>query len=577
MATPLESPLITKEAWAKQYPPNYAGPYKVHAILAQENSLDQKIKTCLNQNGTLLFVPDPSFYNLTPLMIAVMRHRTQFIERLSKQGITACDTFGWTALHHAYLASDALAVVLLKLGADKSRLNAMGATPLMIKNLIDKTPTNRAVSQTYFKNRCIGLLTSEELKSTFSLESFRAYSYYSRATISHLWQGNSFSVPPFLTKAFTSYVDKPSYLIIDESHESPCYSLFAGASLPVGSVVGELCGEVDYSHDSLTLTTLFSSPSATKAFLFPPYDMSKMGGVARFLNNGWPNCLFMKNFVLEGSPKTLILTGVPINKDEELFVDYGWAQPDKCFSSQKLIGRENMEGFFSRDFSYLSSLFQKNCKMIEGTSQKEKDPKKILPNILFNVCFLFPLNNPRALFHLHFSDRVSAKAWYDILKRQNPAPLLPWFESDPVAGFWTLILLKTLLNFENALDTQHPERRKILHAWLLKELERGTLHEILEAIDLLSQDFNTPLNELASRLNPKQWITSRRNPLGLERGANIIDQILDEIPGKEKKESTIKSILSDLRKRWLPYKQDLIEKLERLTSTSSSQSSSSNQ
>lgn len=461
-----------------------------HFLLA----LDQKEESLcdyMNKKIALLTAKDDKYYNLTPLMIAVMKGRTVPLDKLLtfdnvKAAINEQDQFGWSALHHAALGSQAVFDRLVAHGADRNLRTRLGATADDLKALISLDSEGSSI-----KNVTI----PPEAK----LSHYRDLPYFGPHSYKDLWQLQRDPLDKTMGEIQNGSLKLPPLKFTVVKMPEGYYGLTTDQEIGPRRVIGAYAGEFYQTKKKEYRPFLeVFSPECKKAtaYLFQRINAREMGNATRFINCGFPN-LAPGAAHFPGVEQPILFAIETIKKGECLYFDYGCDAADIIFGPQIIYNKEKMHAFFKPG---LNALLKKLAKFSEDRSFDYEF-------VRFTTFLFFPLNNPIALLHLHYAEIVSAKVWLKCLwESQNHTAVDIWARGHGREA----LNLKALLTRVVLCEHRMPKNLlPVNKQFFRKHLESLTLMKFSKALELMEKSFGE--EGILQQLETYDWTQDEAN------------------------------------------------------------------
>lgn len=510
---------------------------------------------------TKLYSADPDTFNLTPLMIAVMKAKSLVVDHLLKvaketnhlsQSLNAKDEFGWTPLHHAALTSDAIYQMLSSHGASKTALNCGNGTAEDIKNLVSHdVPSPSASKITVFQDngQATPLLNiaKENIKSILGISEYRDFNYFSRKEYKHLWK--AFKSDDCSDSLFyTQFLENPPLLGIRQCKElkgitESSKELIAMENLPAGRVVLPFSGVIDHNPKTPkpeTFASCYNGYSIETAYQREKLFSHERSNALIYANFGFPNLIHMK--VLAGGMKCGLFLSAGIRKGEPLLWDYGPAMPWLTYGKMHIFAKETMREFFKNGLQY-----------ILNTLKTIRSENPLIASII-NARLRFPLSAPAAVLDLHFNRLVSANDWHEHLRCEINSPILQWVSLNPFETIHLRCLLKSVITLEAAID-DNTNLRNLISTWVLKNNGQLSIMQILKIFENIklqiktssSIDWKVFLTEQEILIAHYDWNQDPNPTIGIEAAKNAMIEFYENLTHTEREATLNYNVVSLLK------------------------------
>jgi len=269
------APILTQEEWEALYPkeqyPGKGKRFTLHFLLAlnqPEETIVKYISDLKKDHFQKLTLADPDCEGLTPLHIAAMKAHTAVVRALLarpevRQMIDQRDRYGWTALHHALIASQEIFDLLVANGADPMAATASRGNIEDLRMLTGRVSPSACNSNVLIMKEGnavpLSSLMPQELNSATGLQQCCAQLLFIPESYKQLWQQEikiDISKSPFLAiidknqqNLWEQLSTDPVNLIVDECRELKGkvplpLELRSLDCIPMGRPIGEYAGVV---------------------------------------------------------------------------------------------------------------------------------------------------------------------------------------------------------------------------------------------------------------------------------------------------------------------------------------------
>lgn len=466
--------------------------YTLHFLIA----LDQPVKTVADYIEKTLRPKYPfrlnlgfSEHRLTPLHIAVIKGKLEYVELLIKESsvnVDEVDAYGWTPLHHAALLTDHLVIAkaLINKKADEAKKTSLRATWKDLRRLAGFEATRAPSANSLYYQREDGQIEnvssmSETLMKQIGLKGITDELMFPRSELLVLWtdrppQGEYYLFTTAL-KSYELFLKSSPKLLIQPDPSLPKddsnLGLWTLQDLKRGEAIGTYSGQL--------LPTLDRPRSLEEAILIKPkfddfYNFTnsthaifprEQGNASRYMDDGFPNMTFTLLPVQENRFLAITLEDIP--KGSRLTWNYKLVLYLK-WGHYRILRKKEMEDFFKKmspqnalqllmkDFHFLRKQIPLEGKTLStGTLSIYAEHE----NLKEKLRYLY--HTPAAGIYLSLKQIVSAKEWLELPK-------------EPVVG-------------QNVLQVSPSSRQHytwiIQTYWILSEFE-----ELLKSIDQVNKD-----------------------------------------------------------------------------------------
>lgn len=596
------SPIFTQQEWEAYYPlkaymtkTEHVRSFTLHYLLVLEKNESSLLEYIKKAKIEKLTVKDLACFNLSPIHIAVMRTNLAAIDAIFKrikqlEPLNPCletpDIFGFRPVHHALLCSEEIFKWLIAQGANQSAKTVSGATLKNLQALIGRV--RAAKSLDYLELKVQGASSALPIEKRLELATgvlvYTDCPIYPPSQYGKLWRKALPSESDrlddwsqkLLKTLYNEWKSSPPQLIVAECRElkgkTPFhFGLFAGQPIKKGRIVTTAPGLIQPQTPPKTAFTDWFLPSnESDRFLIGENQTEKVAGGGRFANCGWPNCVMIKIEIAEGASHHLLIALEDIPEGAPILWSYGFESIALSFGEQILIGKENMEAYFSQG---LKARIQEIKSFSQDAGQSfllyaEKLPMQYIVNLHgLNARFMFPLSSPKALLDLHFSHKVYAKQWMDLFL--NPELMIIKNCLDQMPGpFFTLkSILRRILEFDAAFQN-YPKARKIASKWILNQLDNLSIMQLLKGMQLASKDIALLLEKgdaffQGLKLETYDWIKDEAAPLSLnQRRLDIYEEHRSSAEPKSKLIASFNASLAQMKDVGIDQKSESYATLE---------------
>ena len=570
--TLFNSTIFTQEDWDALYPetslemiprPKKINDLILHYLIAQDED-DTTIVTQIGQladrNPKHLMLSDIDSFNLTPLIIAVMKNRIVIVrslmlhlkaKKILQEALDQTDLFGWTPLHHSLITSKDTCQMILKVGGNRyiQTKNAGSVDDIAELVRLESTPPiNKVYYQTTDdKQIAIQDMSKEEVRQHLGLKGFRELPYLPKnhMILKCFWmQVNSGEVNEtdvnIVQNLFLNYLNGymvNSYVLREIKTDTPNLKqleLSAGENIPYGDVIGELGGVIsqttntfvsfsDYFEDKLTSDNIYGLNS------------KKFANHLKFAQQGFPNTIILYTYMSGFLQSIVVAVGhnrkvKHIPKGDVILINWGYnctKNVKRAFDEPCTIrGRDSMRNWF-RDRKL--SLLIKEIKEIrtKWCEKKSQDHLDFLKIINYEAKILFPLNFPVALLDLHFSGVMSITEWKDQFNDNDKIdePFLQWHKNFIMISYRIDLLFEIVEKMDKSLNAD-PKLKKLIEKWFLVHLEKMSLMKLTKAMNVIYVEMQKGLlkaelwsdhsEEIIEELKDYDWKTDLDHPLALK-------------------------------------------------------------
>lgn len=534
--------ILTEEQWNRLYPRAEYG-NTVHGkshILHYLGALKQPLAVAegfLNGKDKVLVVSrlkkvDETNYNLTPLMVAVMRGQLELARYLlDKANETGClkdclnqkDVYDFTALHHATLSAPSFVTNLLEIGADLEAKTHTGYTYKQLQWLTnpDVPAPSARTTQWEVKGelRYVSELTEQERESLgFDYRDGRLYS--GQEALCALWRQEPVK---FDGDIYLAGVEKwkkcPPQLQVRSCPEIGKHQmgLFAGELISFGDILGPYGSQWIPNNPPSTIeerTDRYWDGDSHNFTMSRHFDGESVRNGIPMMNVGFPNTQWRQMDLGEGVVDTLVAIDT-IKPGEELLGTYG-PHHDIVWCEQRLLGKDRMEAFFAKGLSFIVDEIRGLLarKTLNKASQRRLQ--------VFKEGVYYALSAPKALMHLHFKGIVRAKEWLAYLSEtliEKNGRYNPWwdsFQGDANARDTFYVVLKVIDDLQTQMEGMPQEQFKGISEWFLNALDNYHVFELTKAM----QDVETSLGQgafsldsVSAGLDDYNWLEDAKSPL----------------------------------------------------------------
>lgn len=180
---------------------------------------------------------------------------------------------------------------------------------------------------------------------------------------------------------------------------------------------------------------------------------------------------------------------------------------------------------------------------------------------------MFPLSSPKALLDLHFSHKVYAKQWMDLLLNPELMIIKNCLSQMPGPFFTLKSILKRILEFDAAFQN-YPKAKKIASKWILNHLDNLSIMQLLKGMQLASKDIALLLEKgeaffTQSKLETYDWIKDEAAPLSLnQRRLDIYEEHRSSAEPKSKLIASFNANLAQMNDVGIDQKSEAYTTLE---------------
>jgi len=493
--------------------------------------------------------PDGKNHGLTPLMIATISRQYDLAQAIlmhsedPRELANQPDSYGWTALHHATLwqsvtESSEFPDLLRQYGANPNQQNRIGATPDDLLALTSGQTRHHSASSVWWheppeKDRLLSRLTPEELQQKTGLLAYCDDPLYSSRRWKKLWQQHpptpkALSELEQMTRAsYGRWKQRPPKLTVIANAGPQGPTLIARRHIPAGTVIGEVSGVLIEPPSDILLPAL---EKQIPLEINTPYrshhrDMKYHGNVTRWCQCGFPNAVIQKIPYHTGSSRFVLVAGEQIQLHAPIFYDH--RSFGKGCQPPELLGYDQMGQFFQGDLDDLLTKFIKLENDLDVCSGPEDRESLLWQRELLRSRCLFPITNPIALLHLHFTHTFPAKNWERLFRNHPIIFIKKFIHTHPEKWAFGYHVIRCILNYEEALSTSTKLKREFIAPWIVSLIGRFSLMQILKALDLipdtidqeegLSRNWENISQQIEQKLQVYDWIKDKEGPMGFKR------------------------------------------------------------
>ncbi|MBA2367691.1 MAG: ankyrin repeat domain-containing protein [Candidatus Protochlamydia sp.] len=548
--------LLTQDQWEELYPRssyNERKDFALHFLIAMEQpTLTNYTQTLKEKNPARLIQADPQNYDLTPLHLAAMKGRLAVAEILLKTCATDCDrkkmintpdALGWTPLHHAAVTSASLFQYFILLGGDPSKKTTKRGDCEDLRELTGRLGNIRSSETLFVKNSENGKLSLlSDLTETAKEKIFGKNFIFTDSPLFlkkhfvQLWINDGSNQYEgdyaLISKQYEAFRSKRVPLLIDQCEELRDFSLRildckAKETIFSGSVITEYSGinqEEAFCKsfvDAFTEKEIFSSE-----YLFENINGRNWGNEARFINAGFPNAIFISTN-LRGCKRHVLFALRDIQPGESILWDYGIKMFHLSFGKSKLLGKNEMLSYYQNNNNNFFELFNNSLK----NYSKNKTIENFIKLIKSQSSLTYVLNSPASLLYLHFSESVKYSVWENAFNTEYHCK--GWRQINSAEFYYLKCIFETLGKLENICIND--EINKIINQWVLKQIEKQSVINIMKGLDLLCErgEGVTPhelklklsgfLIEINEFLKGYDWKMDSNHTFSLERRAKLLE------------------------------------------------------
>jgi hypothetical protein len=436
---------------------------------------------------------DAAAHRFTPLHLAVLMGREgiakALLGRLSGEQINACDDKGWTPLHHAAVFSHSLFQLLVAKGAKIDVVNSLRGTPQHLWDLTHETSKAALISPVFFQKEDGGrvdirTLDSVQVKTYLGLDAWRDLPRISAEKLMLLWKSASKDQSQIM-ELYKRLCQALPKLVIRKCKDLETVAphimeLVAGQKIFPGQLITTYSGLARQFEKPLEspFPNCIPTENIPKEYTLKKLDARNVGNAGRFINFGWPNCIFYSG-PLNGLDQPVIQALTPIEAGEQILVDYTITSSEVAFGRQVILGEEKMLACYADGIDPLIKLCQEG-----NPSQK----------LIYISYLVFPLDCPTALMKLHYLNLVPASRWYDLLMETDVECFKEWALKFSKYYQITLSLLSRILELDLALNVRSDLKPQATN-WILQSLGKMTVLHLLKGMDLIKEAIKQPSNK----------------------------------------------------------------------------------
>lgn len=523
------SVIFSQNEWMELYP---AAEYEaksdrvkkhvVHYLLGQHQPDGNLIAYIGKASPEMLALHDAAVFSLTPLIIAVMQKRDAVVAKLLAcasvvRNIDKTDQFGWTALHHAAIASQTIFQMLIGAGANQACTTPFRGTCKDLQALTSLEPTP------YSKAKVTGFPDTIR---------YRDLPYFPKPK--DLWQLNNTVKDPLLGSVLSRNWREDPPLVKVAPFRIGGSQLVAGERIPKGKVIGEYGGAYNtYGNDFPKFSELSKN---THSYAFFNFDAKEMGNAQRFINSDFPN-LASFSHIVNGVQKVFYCAVEEIKEGEPLVIDYGPLAYDVAYGPQMLSRRKEMHDFFKKGVKNIIS----EIDQLKRENRIKIDFVKVVDQLRLTNNLYFPLCNPLALIDLHFSNIVPCREWVDFYNADHPLIEIWIKQFNNSATFLSLLL--------NRLSQIAP--RPLLNEWVAEHQDSMNLMTLMKGIEKIDAELNKGNADFKGAieewLKTYDWAQDESNVFSFKSRKMQLDRNLAILAAEQKitKKALIQKLMED--------------------------------
>lgn len=441
-------------------------------------------------------------YKLTPLHLSVLTGRKDLIVPLIKAGADPekADLHGWKPIHHAALRADGIFQELIIGGANPSAKTSFGGSCEDLRRLSGILPSQesmKTLSVLSMKDKKKVPATEENLPG---LKKYCDEVYFSEENLKELWQQEELEIPfesqlfkSELTEACEKWRQNPPQLLIkptkmldQNDSDLKIHGCFADEDLLQGAIIGEYGGQYIPSSPPLFFLENIAKKDSHSGYLLGNIEADKMGNVARYCNDGFPNSVTLDVHNVHGLRERKITVACEnLNKDTEIFWDY---QPDEMnlkWGPHMVLNSDEMHRFF-REYSVemLTKEVESRLSTLQQKYENRKKANLFEEYLTFRGIIgrlFYPMTTPSALIELVFRGTTRAKEWAKLPSRPIFSGIIESYGT-PTAGM--IQLLDMLINLENIVSNSNEIEEDVVRKWFLQKKGTWSVMQYVKAIQL---------------------------------------------------------------------------------------------
>ncbi|MBS0635596.1 MAG: hypothetical protein JSR37_09055 [Verrucomicrobia bacterium] len=452
---------------------------------------DSEVMQAVRNDPTCLKNPC-NFFKLSVLTLAIMKGRDSLIEPLVQKGASLSDEdlFGWRPVHHAALAGDHIFKIVIGQKADTKVKTRAGAT-------CDDIRRYAGIDVADATNRHAKVALEQ-----FGMTRYSDYPYYPQEMLQKLWQTKPQDVGPVSSEQFDKALEHGVKVDVREVGLSvKSWGAFAAEKFEAGRILFAYSGEYGEWKDKMNMQGALVARATWQRYQLGTLNAERVGNVARFLNDGFPNCLVIGSPLYRGCDDWkffVVCEKGGINPGEELLWDYGLGECMLKWNSLYTIpNRHKMHEFIkSTTTEFIDSYIKRHSFDWNpglAITRKNHDAHLQAAGYLTQIWYCF--TTPLATLDLWCESLITAEQWFKSLKYFS--------KNHPIAktavhrNSLALVVLfhNSLVQLEELLKTQKPARIKEIKGWLSERLSTRTAMELSEIIVKLVIWLNNPVRD----------------------------------------------------------------------------------
>lgn len=550
--------------------------------LAEYKSCSERVKKCtlqfllaLNQpanhiveharkNVIKLFSNDDKFYDLTPLMVAVLKADKEsvkgFLTIAKEKGLlenilNSEDRFKWCAIHFAAVVSSEILEIFKSFGVSKVKARGLTVEGIQIaKGEIDFaiSAQHTFLSVNQVSKKRFSDLSQSELERFAGLRQYTDTIIYGNQHWKTIWQEVKKEIvscisPQEWIVLWDKWKKNPPKLLVTDCEEikknglNHFLELRSLEKIKAGTFICPNGGSFFVPEKGDVFNNLLDMYNASRegkqSYRVRNSNSIHIGNAARYVNHGFPNAGFT-NIIINGLDQVVLYALDDIEADSPILICH---QTDSQLSFGKscILGKNDLDNFFKYGLNPKITQYLK----LKNSSRTE---------LILKERLTFPLKSPVTLLYLHLNGFVPIADWYKY-KTDPTNPIGDFFKIN-INNFYYCYLksaLKRIFEFEEFMKA-HEDLRLEVSNWILNSIGHLTAFEIFKGMDLIKTHFSTA-NQKAKEINLKiiladldkyRWETDDTGPFGKTRlGNDYYEEILEHCSNMEEAISKLRITL----------------------------------
>lgn len=438
-------------------------------------------------------------FKLSLLDLAIMKGRETLVVKLLAKGenVHHEDLFGWKPIHHAALVSSTIFQALVANGADPKATTKAGISCEQIRlyaglDTLTASLANLTVGETPIKAGSFPL-------KQFGMTTYSDAPYYPQEELQKLWAEKPQNDEILDKDKFDEMLKEgPKLTLKKVALAERNWGVFADEPLAFGKALFPYSGEVGVWTEKMTFTTALAAKKSWRRYQLGPINAETVGNIARFVNEGFPNCFVASLPPTNGSQNWYVVSCAEpagIKKGDELLYDYGIAECLLKWNSLYTIPNKEAMRHFVRttslenvhQFIANNSLnYNKGLRLTKEQHELHLQTEAYLTKLYY--CF----HTPSAIIDLWCESLISAKSWFDTMVDFEKR----YCRITQDVHKKGLVLIYLFMQYLIALEkVMPPNREKTVKTWIAKHLATHTPLEVSELIIAIHKWAKEPVRD----------------------------------------------------------------------------------